>query len=312
MRRRTALATLVAPSLAGAQPSVIRLVVPVAPGGSQDSVARLLARFMAGPLGQGIIVENRTGAAGNIGYEIIARARPDGLTIGAGSDNLSINKALFPLLGFDPVEDVSPIAQVSRVPQCLAVRASSPATDLAGFLTLARRGPVAVGTGGNGSLAHMLQQVVRELAGVSWTHVPYRGGAPAVNDLIAGQIHAVMGNVGAVAEHIHSGLLRGIAVSSPGRIASLPEVPSFTEQGLPGAELLGWHGLVAPRASPPAVIHRLQEAALAAIRAPLVIERFASLGIEPDETGPAGLLARMRADAERWGAMVRRGALRAE
>ena len=312
MRRRTGLAALLAPCLAPAQGSAIRLVVPVAPGGSQDTVARLLARYMAGPLGQSIIVENRSGAAGNIGFEIVARARPDGLTLGAGSDNLSINKALFPLLSFDPVEDLAPIAQATRVPQCLAVRADSPARDLPGFLEMARREPVAVGTGGNGSLAHMLQQLVREQAGVSWTHVPYRGGAPAVNDLVAGQIHAVMGNVGAVAEQIRAGLLRGIAVSSSGSIAALPGVASFAQQGMPAAMVLGWHGVVAPRGTAASTINRLHEAALATIRMPLVVERLAALGIEPDETGAAGLLARMRADAERWAGLVRRGAMRAD
>ena len=312
MRRRTGLAALLAPSLVSAQSHAIRLVVPVSPGGSQDSVARLLARFMTGPLGQTVIVENRAGAAGNIGFEIVARARPNGLTLGAGSDNLSINQALFPLLCFDPVEDLAPIAQATRVPQCLAVRADSPARGLAELLDMARRGPLAVGTGGNGSLAHMLQQLVRELAGVSWTHVPYRGGAPAVNDLVAGQLQAVMGNVGAVAEQIHAGLLRGIAVSAPGRIAALPDVPGFAEQGLPGAVVLGWHGLVAPRGTPAAVIERVRQAVLETIRMPLVGQRLTALGIEPDETGPAGLHERMRQDAARWAGLVRRGAMRSE
>ena len=289
-----------------------RLIVPVAPGGSQDSVARLLARFMAESLGQHLIVENRPGAAGNIGYEIVARARPDGLVLGAGSDSLSINKSLFPLLGFDPIEDFTPVAEATLVPQILVVRADSPARDLAGFLRLAARVPLAMGSGGNGSLAHLLQQVLQDVAGQRWTHVPYRGGALAVNDLLAGSLHAMMGNVGAVAEQVQAGHLRGIAVSSPGRAPGLPAVPSFTEQGMPQAEVLGWHGLVAPRGTPPAVVARLHAAVLHALRLPEVMQRLTALGITPSEAPPEALGARMAEDARRWAEVIRRGGLRSD
>ncbi len=286
-----------------------RLIVPVAPGGSQDNVARLLARYMAEPLGQAIIVENRPGAAGNLGFEMVARARPDGLLLGAGSDNLSINKALFPQLGFDPVEDLAPVAQATSVPQMLVVRADGPFDDLAAFLDAAGRQPLAMGTGGNGSLAHLLQHLLQGLAGRRWTHVPYRGGAPALNDLLAGSLHAMMGNVGAVAGAVRAGLLRGLAISSPGRAEALPGVPSFTELGLPQAEIMGWHGLVAPRGTPDEIVAVLHAAAVHAIRQPGMRERLAAMGITASEAPPAELGARMRADARRWTALVRHGGL---
>jgi tripartite-type tricarboxylate transporter receptor subunit TctC len=287
-----------------------RIVVPAAAGGSQDSVARLLARFMAAPLGRPIIIENRPGAADNIGFELVARARPDGHVVGAGSDNLSINKALFSGLSFDPVGDFAPVAQVSIVPQILVVRADSPSGDLAGFLARAGREPLALATGGNGSLAHLLQALLQELTGRRWSHVPYRGGAPGLNDLLAGSVHAMMANIGAVAEHIRAGLLRGLAISSPGRVAALPMVPRLSELGLADAEVVGWHGLVAPRGTPAPVVARLYAAALEALRVPEMRARLEYLGISPSEVGPEALGQRMEEDARRWQAVVSQAGLK--
>jgi tripartite-type tricarboxylate transporter receptor subunit TctC len=311
-RRHWLTAVLTAPAIAQVDfpQRPPRIIVPAAAGGSQDSVARLLARFMAAPLGRPIIIENRPGAAGNIGFELVARARPDGLTLAAGSDNLSINKALFLGLGFDPVADFAPVAQATIVPQILVVRADSPNADLAAFLERAGREPLALATGGNGSLAHLLQALLQELTGRRWSHVPYRGGAPALNDLLAGSVHAMMGNIGAVAEQVRAGLLRGLAVSSPGRVAALPMVPSFSELGLADAEVVGWHGLVAPRGTPAEVVARLHAALVQALAVPELQQRLAALGIEGTDAGPEALGARMVADAERWGAVVRRAGLR--
>ena len=305
---------LAAPVLATAQTDFpdrsLRLIVPVAPGGSQDIVARLLARHMAGPLGQPVVVENHPGAGSNIGYEIVARARPDGLLLAAGSDSLSINKALFPRLGFDPVGDFAPIAQATQVPQILVVRADSTARDLAGFVALSRRAPLAVGTPGNGSLSHLLQQVVQDAAETEWTHVPYRGGALAINDLLGGSLQGVMINIGAITEHVRGGRLRGIAVSSPARAAALPEVPTFRQSGMAQAEAVGWHGLVAPRGTPPETVAKLHAAVSRALAEPEVLQRLAALGIEPTDAPPAALGARMAADATRWAAVISRAGLR--
>ncbi len=284
----------------------VRVIVPVATGGSQDIVARLLARHLTDALGQNVVVENQPGAGSNIGYEHAARSRPDGYTLLAGSDSLSINKALFARLTFDPVADFAPVARAVRVPQILVVRADHPARALEDFLRLARRGGVAVGTPGNGSLAHLLGEVVQEAAEVRWTHAPYRGGALAVNDLLGGSLQGVLINIGAVADHVRAGRLRGLFVSSGRRTLALPEVPTLAEAGIGGAEAVGWHGLVAPAGTDAAIVSRVNAETARVLARPDVAERVAALGLEPVDEPPEALGALIRADAERWAAVVRR------
>lgn len=288
----------------------LRLIVPVAPGGSQDVVARLVARGMGEALGQSIQVENLPGAGSNIGYEAAARARPDGYTLLAGSDSLSINAALFPRLSYDPLRAFQPILPGVAVPQILVVREDSPLRDLAGFLAAARAGALAVGTPGNGSLSHLLGEMIQQAAGLRWTHVPYRGGALAINDLMAGHLQAVWINIGAVADAVRAGRLRGLAVSSEARTAALPAVPTLDEAGLPGLAATGWHGLVAPAGLDPAVAATLSAAGQAALRRPELAQRLAGLGVEVLDEPPEALGRRIQADAGRWAAVIRRGDLR--
>jgi tripartite-type tricarboxylate transporter receptor subunit TctC len=312
MRRRSLLAlaaaSLATPAFAQAWPHErsIRIIVPVAAGGSQDIVARLVARHLTDALGQNVVVENLPGAGSNIGYEAASRARPDGYTLLAGSDSLSINRTLFPGLSFDPVEGFAPVARVVRVPQILVVRADSGAATLADFLAAARRGAVAVGTPGNGSLAHLLGEQIQAAAEVRWTHIPYRGGALAVNDLLGGSLQGVMINIGAVTDHVRAGRMRGLFVSSAERARGLPDVPTLAEAGMTGAEAVGWHGIVAPRGTDPAIVARLDAAIGEVVARPDVAERIAALGLEPVNEGPEALGTLIRADAERWAATIRR------
>ena len=286
----------------------IRLIVPVSAGGSQDAVARLLARPLSMSLGQPIVVENLPGAAGNVGFQTVARARPDGYTLLAGSDGLSINKTLFPRLGFDTVEAFVAVSWLVRVPQLLAARAG-PATSLGDFIRQVRHGPVSVGTTGVGSLAHLLGEEMQAAAGVRWVHVPYRGGAPAVTDLLAGTIDAALVNIGAAAAQVAAGTLRGLLVSSAERVLALPEVPSVGESGLLREAVVGWHGLVAPRGTPPGVLHAIDAAAQAALAQPELAARLAALGVEPVRETPERLAALIRSDALRWGAVIRRAGI---
>lgn len=287
----------------------VRLIVPVAPGGSQDIVARLTARHLAEALGQAVAVENLAGAGSNIGYEAASRAKPDGYTLLAGSDSLSINKALFPRLGFD-VTGFAPVARTVKVPQILVVRADSPARSLEEFVALVRREVLAVGTPGNGSLAHLLGEVVQQGAEIRWTHVPYRGGALAVNDLLGGSLQGVMINIGAVTDHVRAGRLRGLAVSSPARAAALPAVPTLAEAGMTGIEALGWHGIVAPAGTDPAILARLNAEIRALAKRPDVAERIAALGMEAGEETPEELGRLIAADAARWAEVIRRARIR--
>lgn len=284
----------------------IKLIVPVAPGGSQDIVARLVARHLGSALGASIVVENMPGGASNIGYEAGARARPDGLTLVAGADSLSINKALFPRLSFDPLADLVPVAQVTSVPQIIVVRADFPANTLQEFVEIARRRPIAVGTPGNGQLSHLLIEVIQQATETTWTHAPYRGGALAVNDLLGGSLQGVAINIGAVTDHVRSGRLKGLAVSTATRTQALPDVPTLSEAGLIGLEAAGWHGLVAPRGTDAAVIARINAAVGEVLRVPEVADRLRALGIEPVDAPPEALAARLRADYERWAPVVRR------
>lgn len=319
MHRRSLL--LIAAATAASRPAVavgslwpqaraIRLVVPVAVGGSQDIVARLLARHLTDALGQTVVVENQPGAGSNIGYEAVSRARPDGYTLLAGSDSLSINKSLFPGLRFDPVGGFAPVARAVRVPQILVVRADSPANSLDEFLKLAQGDAVAVGTPGNGSLAHLLGEQIQAAAGVRWTHVPYRGGALAVTDLLGGSLQGVMINIGAVTDHVRSGRMRGIFVSSGARTLALPEVPTLAEVGFGEAEAVGWHGIMAPAGTDPAILARLNATIGEILTRPDVIERITALGLEPVNEPPEALAALIRADADRWAGVVRHAALR--
>ena len=285
----------------------VRLIVPVSAGGSQDAVARIIAQPMASALGQSVVVENLPGAAGNLGFQTVARARPDGTTLLAGSDGLSINKTLFPRLGFDPVEGFAPVSWVVKVPQILVVRADNPASDLGAFLAAGRRGEApAVGTTGVGSLAHLLGEVIQEAAGLRWLHVPYRGGAPAVNDLLSGTVDAALVNIGAATGLVKQGAFRALAVSSAERVRALPAVPTLQEAGLPIGDVVGWHGIVAPAGTDPSVCATLDEAVQAALAIPSIRSRFVTLGLEPVSESRDALAHTIRHDAERWGAVIRR------
>jgi tripartite-type tricarboxylate transporter receptor subunit TctC len=291
----------------------IRFIVPVAPGGSQDIVARLLAGPLAETLSQSVLVENKPGAGSNVGYEYVARARPDGYTLLAGSDSLSINPSLYPRVGYNPVTDFAPVARTVRVPQILVVRADSEARDLAAIVGMARSQPVSVGTAGNGMLAHLVAEQVQAATGTRWTFVPYRGGAPAVSDLLAGVVQCVAINVTPVTDLVRSGRLRGVFVSSAERLAILPNVPTLAEAGVVGVPpAVGWQGVLAPTGTDGAIVARLNAAIRRAMQRPEVKERLATFGIEPLDEPPEAMASVIQTDATRWAEVIRRTGIRAD
>jgi tripartite-type tricarboxylate transporter receptor subunit TctC len=308
------LAALLAPRAARAAwpDRPIRLVVPFAPGGSQDIVARLLARALTEALGQNVVVENRPGAGGNMGYELVARERPDGYTLLAGADPLSINPLLFPRVGFDPVRDFAPVVEAVRVPQMLAVRAASPHADLDALLQAGRQARLPVGTGGNGSLAHLVLVRLADVTGTQIVHIPYRGGAPAVGDLLSGILAGAMVNIGAGADLARAGTLRALAVTGARRSTGLPDVPTVGECGLSELTAEGWHGIVAPAGMNPVIVARLNRAVRDALRDRWLRERLVGLGLEPVDEPPAALGARIAGDAARWAPVVRALAIQAD
>jgi tripartite-type tricarboxylate transporter receptor subunit TctC len=295
---------------AGWKPArAVRYIVPVAPGGSQDVVARLIARGLSEEFGQPVQVENLAGGGSNIGFEAAARAAPDGHTLLAGSDTLSINASLYPRLPFDAL-GFTPVHRSVTVPQIFVVKAEDPATDFRDWLRRHRAETPAIGTPGNGSLAHLLSEVIQRASETRWTHVPYRGGALALNDLLAGHLRGVMINIGAVTEHVRAGRLRGLAISSAERSLAVPDAPTLLEAGFQGLAVTGWHGLVAPPGTDPAAALAWNAAARRAVARPDIAPRLAALGVVPQDEAPEQLARVIREDAARWAEVVRRNGLR--
>ena len=250
-----------------------RLIVPFTPGGSTDILARALAPKLALALGQNVVVDNRPGAGGSIGATEAAKAEPDGQTLLMGHiGTLGVNPSIYPKLGYDPLKSFVPVAWVARVPNVLVVPANSPAKTFQDFIALAKSKPgqLSYSSGGNGSAAHITFEYLKLRTRTFLLHIPYRGTAPSVTDLIAGQVDATFTGAPAVIAHIRSGRLRALAVSSPTRIAALPDVPTVAESGYAGFEADQWYGVVAPTGTPDAVVtaaeRRGQQGACAAGR----------------------------------------------
>ena len=313
-------AIAVLPRLAGAQATPwapdrpLRVVIPVAPGGSLDILGRVLARHLTTRLGQPVVAENHPGAGSNLAFELVARARPDGLTLLVGSDPLSINPALYPRVGFDPVRDFAPVIEAVRAPQVLVVNPRSPVTDVASFIDWAKEqeGRLTVASQGNGSIGHLAGALFAEQADLRFVHVPYRGGGPAVIDLIAGHVEALFVTLPAAIEHIRGGRLRALAVTGAERSAAIPDVPTVAETALPGFDVVTWQGILAPAGTPQLVIDRLATELAAILALPEVADDLARQGFAVTADGPDRFAALVRAEAERWPVLVRRTGARSE
>jgi tripartite-type tricarboxylate transporter receptor subunit TctC len=293
----------------------IRLIVPFPPGGGTDTISRQLAERMAAHAGWTIVVENRAGAGGNIGLDAVAKAPPDGHTIGMGqASNLAVNPALYVHMPFDPLKDLAPVAPVASQGLIAVVSAQSQLASLAGLVAAARRQPEAVSLAhaGSGTIGHLAGEMLARQAGVRMLIVPYKGIAPAVTELLGGQVDVLFGNPLAVMPLITAGQLRPIAVSSARRLAALPAVPTVAEQGFPGFDAVNWSGLVAPARTPDAVIARLNAEAIAAQQQPEMLQRLALDGSEPFPGTPADFAAFVRSETAKWGAVVREIGLRVE
>jgi len=285
MSRRLVCCAAAAALIAGAanaQPYPSRpvtLIVPFAAGGSTDVIARLVADAMSGPLGHSVVVENRGGAGGSIGTAAIAKAEPDGYTIGVGTaSTLAINPAAYRNLPYDVLADLRPIGLIAAVPNVMAVNPTVAAASVAELVALAKAQPgkLSYGSAGNGSVSHLMGEQFRLATGADIVHVPYRGVGPALNDAVGGQIQIMFDNLPSSLPLIQSGKLRALAVSSPGRLDVLPLVPSFAELKLDALDWMAFFGLVAPAGTPDQVIARLNAALLEALKVPQLREKLAA------------------------------------
>lgn len=280
----------------------IRLVVPWPAGGGSDAISRIVARHLQERLKQQVVVDNKPGAAGNIGTEIVARAAPDGYTLLLSSGPFSVNPSLFRTLPFDTVRDFAPITQLASSPSVFVVQPGFAARSLTEFITLARdpQKPVVIASPGNGSAQHLAMELLRKKAGLSVIHVPYKGGAPALNDLLGGQVPVMISGYPEVAGHLKAGKLRALAVTTPNRLGLLPEVPTLMELGLADAGTAGWTGLHAPAGTPVEVITRINAEVGTVLAQADVRDQLSALGLEVRRTTPAEFAAFVTQQIASW------------
>lgn len=293
----------------------IRLIAPYPAGGTTDIVARYVANGLSKSLGWTVIVENRAGAGGIVGHEAAAKATPDGYTLVLGnSAMLAVSVSLFPKLPYNPTKDFAPITEAAAGPLVLVVRPALPVHSLQDLLALAKKEPgkLNAGLSALGSMHHMTTDVIKTRAGVQWTDVPYKGSAPMLIDLLSGQTDFAFDNIPSALPYIKAGKLRAIAVSSPKRTGLLPDVPTLEESGMKGVEALAWHGVLAPRGTPPAIVARLHDEIVKLLKTPEMTKRLNDLGLEPIGSSPQAFAAFIRSENVRWAQIAREANIKLE
>lgn len=311
----TCLTVAIAPAaMAQAYPAKpIRILVGFPPGGAMDIVARAVGEKMASGLGQSVVVENKPGAASNLAIRQLIDSPPDGYTVMLVANGLSANPFLYTQQAFDPNRDVVPISMVARLPVVIAARAGSDVSSLPKLVEMskARPGSLSYATPGSGSTPHLAVELFARAAGVSLTHIPYKGGAPAITDVLGGQLPLVAVNAVEVLPHVRAGKLRVLAALSAERVATLPDAPTIAESGFPGFEASVWHAFIAPRGTPAAAVERLNAEIHKALAAPEVRERLASLGAVVSPSTPQQLGSFVRSEHERYGRLIREAGITA-
>ena len=293
----------------------VRLIVPFAPGGAVDVTARTIAQSLTTRLGQQMLVDNRGGAGGNIGVEAAAKSPPDGYTlVMATSGQIAINPHMYSKLPFDPVRDLVPISQAGQAINALCVHPSLPARSVKEFIALARSQPgkLNFATGGIGASDHIATELFMSLTGVRMVHVPYKGGAPAMIDLLAGNVDVGFSTVATAMGPIKSGRLRALGVTSGKRFELLPDVPTIAEAGVPGYESVSWYGLFAPAGTPAEIIRKLNAETVAVLQTEDVRRRLTESGVLPVSSAPDAFAAYITAETARWGKLIRANGIKAE
>lgn len=285
----------------------VKVVVGYAPGGAVDTIARTVGQAMAASMGQAFVVENKPGAGTNIAVKLVVDAAPDGYTLMLAANALAANPALYQPSPFDPERDLVPVSLIGRVPVVIAANASAPFSTIAQLIAAAkaRPGHISFASPGNGSTPHMAVEFFKRAAGISLLHIPYRGGSPAITDVIGGQLPLVAVNALEVQPHVKSGRLKVLAVLSPNRTPVFPEVPTIAESGFPGFEASVWYGLVAPAATPRQIVNLLHTEAQKALQTKEVRERMTAVGGEVIPGSIELLGSLIRSERQRYEKLVR-------
>ncbi|MDI3381065.1 Bug family tripartite tricarboxylate transporter substrate binding protein [Xenophilus aerolatus] len=300
------LAPLAAHAQAGAK--TVRIVVPFPPGGSTDLLARRVAEKLSAAWGQPVIVENRAGAGGTVGADFVAKSAPDGTTLLMGvTGSNAIAQALYPRLPYDVLKDFAPVSMVVSSPLVVTVNPAVKANTLAEFVALAKAKPgsISYGSAGNGTSMHLTGEMFKQATKTSMVHIPYRGSAGMLTDLMAGQIEATFGDLLVVMPQLEAGKLRPLAVTSKQRHPQLPNVPTVAESGYPGFEALSWQGVFAPSGTPPEVVERLSADVNKAVRTADVRDYFAARGFLVEGTTPSAFRTFLEAEVKKWSAIVK-------
>ena len=292
----------------------VRLIVPFAPGGSNDIMARLTAQKLTEVFGQQVIVDNRAGASGIVGTDIAAKAPPDGYTVLMMSLTLAVNPSLYRKLPYNTEKDLAPVTLVASAPLMLVVHPSIPAKSVNEFIAFARANPgkLNFGSGGAGATPHLAGEMLKMMAKLHMTHVPYKGGGPALADLIGGQIQVMLENLPSTLPHVKAGRLRALALSGLRRSPLVPDLPTLDEAGLKGYEIVGWNGLFLPSGTPQNIVAYLHGLTVKMLVQPDVKERLATLGAEGVGNTPDEFRAFVKAEIVKWAQVVKEAGLKVE
>ena len=293
----------------------IRIVVPYTAGGTTDMLARLVGKKMAEKWGQPVVVENKPGANGIIGMDLVAKAAPDGYTLGLASPGThAINQSLYPTLPHDPIKHFDPVSLLVEAPMGLVVNATSPARSVKELVALANAqgGKLSFASGGSGSSQHMAYELFRSATGIQAVHVAYKGGGAAYTDLLSGQVQAMFDAVQQSQPHVKSGKLRMLAVASPKRLPFLPDVPTVAESGVPGFEMSAWYGLVAPAGVPKPILDKLAGEIAAAINSPEVRDQLVGIGLVPAANGPQAFARLIESETAKFAKVVKTANIKPE
>ena len=292
----------------------VRVVVPFTPGGSTDITARLVSNRLQEVWGQSVVVENKPGAGGNIAADMVAHSDPDGYTIFISGPGMATNQFLYPSLSYDSVADFAPVTMLITQPNLMCVPNSSPAKSVREFIAYCNenKGKVTYASSGNGTTLHLSGELFKRLAKVEMTHIPYRGGAPAINDLIPGRVDVIFDNMPSILSHVKAGTLRGLAVTTKERVAVVPDIPTIAESGVPGFDVFSWFGFFVPARTPEGVVARINADTNAALVYPQVKSRFEELGATPKGSTPAELAAFLKSEIDKWGPVIREARIRVE